>query len=58
PSRVRSRSRHSLATRSAAAEPPATTRGVPGDRARETINVRGSTTSVFDRLGGPESTAA
>ncbi|GMN21561.1 hypothetical protein TIFTF001_043341 [Ficus carica] len=53
PSRVRSRSRHSLATRSAAAEPPATTRGVPGDRARETINVRGSTTSVFDRLGRP-----
>ncbi|GMN49737.1 hypothetical protein TIFTF001_018895 [Ficus carica] len=53
PSRVRSRSRHSLATRSAAAEPPAATRGVPGDRARDTINVRGSTTSVFDRLGRP-----
>ncbi|GMN70838.1 hypothetical protein TIFTF001_055477, partial [Ficus carica] len=53
PSRVRSRSRHSLATRSAAAEPPAATRGVPVDRARETINVRGSTTSVFDRLGRP-----
>ncbi|GMN46953.1 hypothetical protein TIFTF001_016135 [Ficus carica] len=53
PSRVRSRSRHSQATRSAAAEPPDTTGGMPGGRARETINVRGSTTSVFDRLGRP-----
>ncbi|GMN65572.1 hypothetical protein TIFTF001_034643 [Ficus carica] len=51
PSRVRSRSCHSQATRSAAAEPPAATGGMPGGRARETINVRGSTTSVFDRLG-------
>ncbi|GMN22284.1 hypothetical protein TIFTF001_043490 [Ficus carica] len=53
PSRVRSRSRHSQATRSAATEPPAATGGMPGGRARETINVRGSTTSVFDRLGRP-----
>ncbi|GMN19976.1 hypothetical protein TIFTF001_045266 [Ficus carica] len=53
PSRVRSRSRHSQATRSAAAEPPVTTGGMPGDRVRETVNVRGSTTSVFDRLGRP-----
>ncbi|GMN20414.1 hypothetical protein TIFTF001_043082 [Ficus carica] len=53
PSRVRSRSRHSQATRSAAAEPSAATGGVPGDRVRETVNVRGSTTSVFDRLGRP-----
>ncbi|GMN66784.1 hypothetical protein TIFTF001_035846 [Ficus carica] len=53
PSRVRSRSRHSQATRSAAVVPPAATGGMPGDRVRETINVRGSTTSVFDRLGRP-----
>ncbi|GMN70209.1 hypothetical protein TIFTF001_039254 [Ficus carica] len=53
PSRVRSRSRHSQATRSAAAEPQAATGGMPGDRVRETVNVRGSTTSVFDRLGKP-----
>ncbi|GMN66517.1 hypothetical protein TIFTF001_035580 [Ficus carica] len=53
PSRVRSRSRHSQATRSAAAEPPAMTGGNPDDRRRETVNVRGSTTSVFDRLGRP-----
>nr|GMN22729.1 hypothetical protein TIFTF001_047477 [Ficus carica] len=53
PSRVRSRSRHSQATRSAAAEPPAATGGMLGGQARETINVRGNTTSVFDRLGRP-----
>ncbi|GMN69159.1 hypothetical protein TIFTF001_038210 [Ficus carica] len=53
PSRVRSRSRHSQATRSAAAEPPAVTGDMPGDRVRETVNVKGSTTSVFDRLGRP-----
>ncbi|GMN60010.1 hypothetical protein TIFTF001_029099 [Ficus carica] len=53
PSRVRSRSRHSQAIRSAAAGPPAATGGMPGDRVRETVNVRGSTTSVFDRLGRP-----
>ncbi|GMN47479.1 hypothetical protein TIFTF001_016657 [Ficus carica] len=53
PSRVRSRSRHSRATRSAAAEPPAVTGGIPSDRVRETVNIRGSTTSVFDRLGRP-----
>ncbi|GMN20041.1 hypothetical protein TIFTF001_042983 [Ficus carica] len=53
PSRVRSRNRHSQATRSAAVEPPAATGGMPGDRVRETVNVRGSTTSVFDLLGRP-----
>ncbi|GMN62593.1 hypothetical protein TIFTF001_031679 [Ficus carica] len=53
PSRVRSRSRHSQATRSAAVEPPAVTGGMPSDRVRETVNIRGSTTSVFDRLGRP-----
>ncbi|GMN69810.1 hypothetical protein TIFTF001_038854 [Ficus carica] len=53
PSRVRSRSRHSQATCSAAVEPPAATGGMPGDRVRETVNVKGSTTSVFDRLGTP-----
>ncbi|GMN32804.1 hypothetical protein TIFTF001_048206 [Ficus carica] len=53
PSRVRSRSRHSQATRSAAAEPSAMTDGNPDNRRRETVNVRGSTTSVFDRLRRP-----
>ncbi|GMN47963.1 hypothetical protein TIFTF001_017147 [Ficus carica] len=53
PSRVWSRSRHSQATRSEAAEPPAMTGGNPDNRRRETVNVRGSTTSVFDRLGRP-----
>ncbi|GMN54060.1 hypothetical protein TIFTF001_023183 [Ficus carica] len=52
-SRVRSRSCHSQATRSVAAEPPAVTGGNPDDRRRETVNVRGNTTSVFDRLGRP-----
>ncbi|GMN40212.1 hypothetical protein TIFTF001_009433 [Ficus carica] len=52
-SRVRSRSRHSQATRSAAAEPSAMTGGNPDDRRRKTVNIRRSTTSVFDRLGRP-----
>ncbi|GMN38402.1 hypothetical protein TIFTF001_007643 [Ficus carica] len=30
------------------------TGGNPDDRRRETVNVKGSTTSVFDRLGRPE----
>ncbi|GMN33508.1 hypothetical protein TIFTF001_044803 [Ficus carica] len=53
PGRVRLRSRHTQATRSVAAEPLATTRHDPDHHRRETVNVRGSTTSVFDRLGRP-----
>ncbi|GMN70614.1 hypothetical protein TIFTF001_039655 [Ficus carica] len=48
PGRERSRSHNYQATNSRAATPPATTRH---DR-RDTINVRRSTTSVFDHLGG------
>ncbi|GMN67604.1 hypothetical protein TIFTF001_036673 [Ficus carica] len=38
-------------SRRTAAEPPAMTGGNPDNRRRETVNVKGNTTSVFDRLG-------
>ncbi|GMN32756.1 hypothetical protein TIFTF001_041783 [Ficus carica] len=53
PSKLRSRSRHSQATRSGAAKPPMMTEGYPDVRRRDTMNIRGSTTSMFDRLGRP-----
>ncbi|GMN66037.1 hypothetical protein TIFTF001_035104 [Ficus carica] len=53
PSRVRSRSRHTRITRSRAVEPPAIARDYPDNHLREIVNVRGSTTSVFDSLGRP-----
>ncbi|GMN63034.1 hypothetical protein TIFTF001_032108 [Ficus carica] len=50
-SRVRSRSRHSQATCSGAAEPSVITGGYPDVCRRDTVNIRESTTYVFDRLG-------
>ncbi|GMN61765.1 hypothetical protein TIFTF001_030860 [Ficus carica] len=39
--------------RSGAAKPPVMTGGYPDNRRRDTVNIRGSTTSVFDHLGRP-----
>ncbi|GMN63872.1 hypothetical protein TIFTF001_032942 [Ficus carica] len=51
--RVRSRSRHTQATRSGAADPLAATRDHPDNNRGEAENVQRNTTSVFDRLGRP-----
>ncbi|GMN53919.1 hypothetical protein TIFTF001_023048 [Ficus carica] len=53
PGRVRSRSRHTQATRSGATEPLVDTRNHLNSNQREAMNVRRNTTSVFDRLGKP-----
>ncbi|GMN19239.1 hypothetical protein TIFTF001_039757 [Ficus carica] len=51
PGRECSRSHNNQATRSRAAAPLVTTRHDPDQYRRDTMNVRGSTISVFDRLG-------
>ena len=51
--RVRSRSRHTRATRSGVVELLVTARDNSDNHPRETIHVRGNTVSVFDHLGRP-----
>ncbi|GMN39656.1 hypothetical protein TIFTF001_008883 [Ficus carica] len=53
PSRVRSRSRHTQAIRTGAAEPLATARDNPDRDRGEAEDVRRNATSVFDPLGRP-----